>query len=117
MPYVTISASQSFSSSQKRQLITSASDAVLATIDPDCLPRVRVLLQELSAEQYLCAGEFGQPVVMYWVELLEGRSDDRKRALADALRKAAAAATGIDADIVKVRIVDYTRAAMGLPDA
>ena len=112
MPYVTISASQSYSAEQKHQLIASASDAVVSSLQAP-VENVRVLLNEYPTERYLVAGQSGAPMVMYLVELIEGRDDTKKATLTNTLKRAAVQATGIDIGEVKVRFLDFRPEDMG----
>lgn len=112
MPYVTISASQSYSAEQKRQLIVSASEAVVSSLQAP-VENVRVLLNEYPQERYLIAGKTEVPMLMYQVDLIEGRDDTKKAGLVNALKQAAVAATGIALGDVKVRLCDFRREDMG----
>lgn len=112
MPYVTISVSDSYTAEQKQQLIVSACDAVVSSIQAP-VESVRVFLKEYSHDRYLISGKTGVPMVMYKVELIEGRDDTKKAALVNTLKRAAVATTGIDLNEVKVRLCDFRPEDMG----
>ena len=113
MPYVTISASQNFSAEQKKHLLERSSAAVVESIGAP-LASVRVLLHDLPDGYYLNAGQFNTPAVMFQVELIEGRTDQQKDALIAALSLAGNEATGVSQDEVRVRLIDFPKANMGM---
>ena len=112
MPYVTISASQSFSAEQKRQLVVSASDAVVSSLQSP-VENVRVLLNEYPEAAYVIAGKNEIPMLTYQIDLIEGRDDTKKAALVNTLKAAGSAATGLARDDIKVRMSDFRREDMG----
>jgi 4-oxalocrotonate tautomerase family enzyme len=73
MPYVTISASDHFSTEQKRQLLQRASDAVVESIGAP-LASVRVMLHDLPKGYYLNAGQLDTDCVMFVVRRARKRS-------------------------------------------
>lgn len=113
MPYVTISASSSFSAEQKQQLLQRSSDAVVDSIGAS-LASVRVMLHELSPGQYLNAGQFDTLGVMFVVELIEGRTEELKAALIRSLSRVGYEATGLSESEVRVRIIDFPKENMGM---
>jgi 4-oxalocrotonate tautomerase family enzyme len=113
MPYITISASSGFSAKQKKQLMQSASDAMVQSVGAP-LASVRVMLHELADGHYLNAGQFDTQALMYLVEFIEGRTDEQKESLISALSKAGTEATGVSLDEVRVRIVDFPSQCMGM---
>lgn len=113
MPYVTISASQGFSTEQKKRLMERSSAAVVESIGAP-LSSVRVLLHDLPDGYYLNAGQFNTPAVMFQVEFIEGRTDEQKDALIAALSLAGNEATGVSQDEVRVRLIDFPKANMGM---
>ncbi len=113
MPYVTIAASSAFTAEQKKSLMQGASDTVEHVVKAS-LANIRVLLQDVPDGYYLNAGKFGTPVLMYRVELIEGRGDDLKNELIAGLSKSGAHATGMSEDEIRVLILDYPKADMGM---
>ncbi|MGB6103269.1 MAG: tautomerase family protein [Pusillimonas sp.] len=113
MPYVTISATEGLSAEQKKHLLERSSDAVVQSIGAP-LANVRVLLSELPNGHYLNAGEFNTPGLMFVVDFIEGRTEDQKNALIAALSKVGLETTGIPESEVRVRLVDYPKANMGM---
>lgn len=113
MPYVTISASQNFSTEQKKRLLERSSAAVVESIGAP-LSSVRVLLHDLPDGYYLNAGQFDTPAVMFQVEFIEGRTDEQKDALIAALSLAGNEATGVSQDEVRVRLIDFPKSNMGM---
>lgn len=113
MPYVTISASQNFSTEQKKRLLERSSAAVVESIGAP-LSSVRVLLHDLPDGYYLNAGQFDTPAVMFQVEFIEGRTDEQKDALIAALSLAGNEVTGVSQDEVRVRLIDFPKSNMGM---
>lgn len=113
MPYVTISASQHYSDEQKKQLLQRASDAVVESIGAP-LASVRVMLHDLPATHYLNAGKFGTDALMFVVDFIEGRTEAQKDALIGALSRAGSDVTGLSEAEVRVRLVDFPKANMGM---
>ncbi|HUH60849.1 MAG TPA: tautomerase family protein [Candidimonas sp.] len=113
MPYVTISASSSFTAEQKKQLLQRSSDAVVDSIGAP-LASVRVMLHELAAGQFLNAGKFDTLGVMFVVELIEGRTEELKAALIRSLSRVGYEATGLSESEVRVRIIDFPKENMGM---
>ncbi len=113
MPYITITASPTFSPVQKKALLQGASDALERSIKAP-LASIRVLLEDLPDGYYLNAGKFDTQALMYTVELIEGRSNELKGSLIAELSKSGAEATGMPEEEIRVRVVDYPKANMGL---
>lgn len=113
MPYVTISASPRLTSDQKRQLLQRSSDAVVQSIAAP-VTSVRVMLHDLQEGHYLNAGQFDTQALMFQVELITGRSDEQKEALIAALSRAGHETTGVPESEVRVRVIDFPKANMGM---
>lgn len=113
MPYVIISASQGLSADKKKQLLQSASDAVVESIGAP-LANVRIMLHELGDGHYLNAGQFDTQALMYQVDFIEGRTDEQKSALIAALSRSGNAVTGMSESEIRVRVVDYPKGNMGM---
>ena len=113
MPFITITATQSFTQEQKKSLLQNASDAVVETLG-SAIKSVRVMLHELPGGHYLAAGQWDTPAINFRVDLISGRTDQQKAALIAALSKAANAATGISEDDVRVWMVDIPSTAVGV---
>jgi 4-oxalocrotonate tautomerase len=113
MPYVTITASPTFSAEQKKSLLQGASDAIERSIKAP-LTSIRVWLEDLPDGYYLNAGKFDTQALMYSVELIEGRSEELKSSLIAELSKSGAQATGLSEDEIRVRLLDYPKGNMGM---
>jgi 4-oxalocrotonate tautomerase family enzyme len=113
MPYVTITSSPGLSAEQKKTLLRQSSDAVVTSIGAP-VAAVRVMLNELPDGHYLNAGQFDTRALMFQVDLITGRTEQQKAALVGALSRAGTDATGVPEDEVRVRVVDYPSANMGM---
>lgn len=113
MPYVTITASQGFSTEQKKQLLQKSSDAVVQTIAAP-LANVKVMLHELADGHYADGGNFDATALMFVVELIEGRTEEGKAALIQALSRAGFEVTGVPESNIRVRLIDFPRTNMGM---
>ncbi|MDS1141074.1 tautomerase family protein [Pusillimonas sp. SM2304] len=113
MPYVTISATEGLSAEQKKQLLERSSDAVVQSIGAP-LASVRVLLHDLPNGHYLNAGQFNTPGIMFVVDFIEGRTEEQRNALIAALSKVGLETTGIPESEVRVRLLDFPKANMGM---
>jgi len=113
MPYVTITATPGLAPAQKKQLLERASDAVAQSIGAP-VASIRVMLTELADGDYLDAGRHGRSTVMFLVELIEGRTEELRAALIAALSRAAFEVTGIPESDVRVRLIEFPSANMGM---
>ncbi|MCC2597674.1 tautomerase family protein [Pusillimonas sp. MFBS29] len=113
MPYITISATEGLSAEQKKQLLQRSSDAVEQSIGAP-LASIRVMLHELQHGQYLNAGQFNTPGLMFVVDFIEGRTEEQKTALIAALSKTGSEVSGISESEVRVRLVDFPKGNMGM---
>lgn len=113
MPFVTITATQGISADQKKQLLLRSSDAVVQSLGVP-VSSVRVLFSELPADHYLSAGEFNSSMVMFVVELIEGRTEELKAKLIKALSRTGLDTTGIPESNMRVRLIDYPTINMGM---
>lgn len=113
MPYVTISATEGLSAEKKKQLLERSSDAVVQSIGAP-LASVRVMLHELPDGHYLNAGQFNTPGLMFVVDFIEGRTEEQRNALIAALSKTGTETTGIPESEVRVRLLDFPKANMGM---
>nr|5UNQ_A Chain A, Putative tautomerase [Pusillimonas sp. T7-7]5UNQ_C Chain C, Putative tautomerase [Pusillimonas sp. T7-7]5UNQ_D Chain D, Putative tautomerase [Pusillimonas sp. T7-7]5UNQ_E Chain E, Putative tautomerase [Pusillimonas sp. T7-7]5UNQ_F Chain F, Putative tautomerase [Pusillimonas sp. T7-7] len=112
-PYVTISATEGLSAEKKKQLLERSSDAVVQSIGAP-LASVRVMLHELPGGHYLNAGQFNTPGLMFVVDFIEGRTEEQRNALIAALSKTGTETTGIPESEVRVRLLDFPKANMGM---
>ena len=113
MPFVTITATQSFTYEQKKTLVQKTSDAVVETLG-SAITSVRVMLHELPGGHYMAAGQLDSPAVNFRVDLIAGRTDQQKAALIAALSKAAHAATGTSEDDIRVWMVEIPSTNVGI---
>lgn len=113
MPYVNVYLTEGFSAETKRQLLQGASDAVVESLGAP-VSATRVMLHELPAAHYLNAGQFGTAGLMFQVELIAGRTDEKKAALIAQLCKMGSQVTGITFEEVRARLQDYPTSDMGM---
>lgn len=113
MPFITISATQSFSQEQKKALLHKASDAVIEAVGAS-LKSVRVMLHELPGGHYLAEGKLDTPAINFRVDMIEGRTEQQKAALIAGLSKSAHEATGISEDDVRVWLIDMPSTNVGM---
>ncbi|MNL65665.1 4-oxalocrotonate tautomerase [compost metagenome] len=78
------------------------------------LPSVRIVLQEVPAENVIVAGEIGKRMVRVDVALIEGRDEAKKAALIAALNQAVCTSIDISGDDVRVLIRDVPKVDMGV---
>lgn len=113
MPFVHITTTQPLDAQVKQQLLQRTSDTVVeALVTP--LPSVRIVLQELPQGNYLCAGQFDVPAVLFDIDMIEGRSEEAKAKLIAGLSKAAHEIAGVDEAEIRVRMSDFPKENMGM---
>ncbi|MBJ7264218.1 MAG: tautomerase family protein [Burkholderiaceae bacterium] len=90
--------------------------ATQAVVDSVAAPigSVRVLLQEISQDNVLIAGESIGRSALITVALITGRSDDAKAALIAAMNEAAIEHLGADGNQVRVVLYDIPSSDMGM---
>ncbi|SRR5690606_31754358 len=113
MPFITVTATAGFTPEQKKNLMQRTSDTVVETLNSP-LKSVRVMLHELPQGNYLSAGQFDVPGVLFEVDLIAGRTEEAKAALISKLGKAAHETTGVPENDVRVRIKDFPNTDMGM---
>ena len=113
MPYVTITSSPGLAADTKKALLEQSSDAVVQSIGAP-LANVRVLFNELPDGHYLNGGKFNTKVLMFLVELVAGRTEEKKAALIAALSRAGCQTTGVPESEIRVRVADFPASDMGL---
>lgn len=113
MPILNVQILQGHSAAQKAALLTAASNAVVESIAAP-LPSVRIVLQEVPAENVIVAGEIGKRMVRVDVALIEGRDEAKKAALIAALNLAVCTSIDISGDDVRVLIRDVPKVDMGV---
>src|SRR3546814_17104724 len=104
---------RSYSFPTRRSSDLSSSDAVVQSIGAT-LGSVRVMLHELPGGHYLNAGQFNTPGLMFVVDFIEGRTEEQRNALIAALSKTGTETTGIPESEVRVRLLDFPKANMGM---
>lgn len=113
MPYVTITASSGFTAEQKKELLLKTSEAVVDSIGA-ALPNVRVIWNEVAADDYLQAGQFGSKMLMFMVELIEGRTEELKNALIASLVRVGNQVTNLSIDDIRIRIHEMPKENMSV---
>ena len=113
MPILNVQILQGHSAAQKADLLKAASNAVVESIAAP-LPSVRIVLQEVPAENVIVAGEIGKRMARVDVALIEGRDEAKKAALIAALNKAVCASIDISGEDVRVLIRDVPKTDMGV---
>lgn len=114
MPYLTISVTPGLSPEKKTELMRRCSNAVVESIDVQ-LPSVRVILQELAPGTYMDGGDVDSPGVLIVVDLIEGRTQEKKDTLIAMLSKVAAEVSGLTEERhVRVRLIDFPRGNIGM---
>lgn len=113
MPFVTISATQSFTHEQKKALVQKTSDTVVETLG-SAIASVRVMLHELPGGHYMAAGQWDTPAINFRVDLISGRTEQQRAALIAALSKAAHDTTGISEDDVRVWMIEMSSTNVGI---
>ena len=78
------------------------------------LASIRVVIQEVSRENVMVAGELGHEMVMITVGLIHGRSDELKAALISAMANAVEAAIGVSTQNVRVILFDTPTTDIGV---
>ncbi len=113
MPFVTVTATPTFSAEQKKALMTRTSSTVVDVLGSK-KQSVRVTLHELSEGHYLCGDSFSTPTVMFEVDLIAGRTEEAKAALIAQLGKIAHETTGVPESEVRARITDLPNTNVGM---
>lgn len=113
MPILNVQIVQGHSAAQKAALLTAASNAVVTSIAAP-LPSVRIVLEEVPAENVIVAGEIGKRMARVDVDLIEGRDEAKKAALMAALNEAVCASIDISGEDVRVLIHDVPKTDMGV---
>ena len=113
MPILNIQILQGHSAVQKTALLKAASQAVVESIAAP-LASVRIVLQEIPADNVIVAGEIGKAMARVDAALIEGRDEAKKSALIAALNQAVCASIGISGEDVRVLIRDVPKTDMGV---
>lgn len=113
MPIITAHITAGYSAEQKTALLKAATRAVEQSLNAP-LPSIRMVLQEYAAESTIVAGEIGAAQLLYFVDLIEGRSVELKAALMAALTEAAYESIGMSGQDVRVIVRDIPKSDMGV---
>ena len=113
MPILNVQIMQGHSAAQKTALLKAASQAVVESIAAP-LASVRIVLQEVPADNVIVAGEIGKAMARVDAALIEGRDEAKKSALIAALNQAVCASIGISGEDVRVLIRDVPKTDMGV---
>jgi len=96
---------QGHSAAQKTDLLKKLTHSVVDSIGAP-LASVRVVLQEISPEHVIVAGEIGKEMVMITVGLIRGRTEDQKAAVIAAIFEATEQAIGVSKQNIRVILFD-----------
>ncbi|HUH88702.1 MAG TPA: tautomerase family protein [Pusillimonas sp.] len=113
MPFVNITVTQPLNAQQKQQLMQRTSDTVIQALATS-LPSVRILLNELPQGNYLCAGSFDVPAVLFDIDMIEGRTEEAKAKLIAGLSQVAHETTGVSPDEIRARVSDFPKENIGM---
>ncbi len=113
MPILNVQIMQGHSAERKRAFLKAATDAVVASIGAP-IGSVRVLIDELSPENVLVAGEPDVDVVLFRVLLIAGRTEQAKAGLIAALDQATVKTLGVDTSQIRVVLFDVPSSDMGV---
>lgn len=105
MPMLNVQILQGHSAAQKTDLLKKLTHSVVDSIGAP-LASVRVVLQEISPEHVIVAGEIGKEMVMITVGLIRGRTEDQKAAVIAAIFEATEQAIGVSKQNIRVILFD-----------
>ncbi len=105
MPMLNVQILQGHSAAKKTDLLKKLTQSVVDSIGAP-LASVRVVLQEIPAEQVIVAGEIGKEMVMITVGLIRGRTEDQKAAVIAAMFEATEQAIGVSKQNIRVILFD-----------
>ncbi len=112
MPFISINATHGFTLDQKKALVQQTSDAVVEALAAP-VTSVRVMLHELPEGLYMAAGQWEERAINFRVELIAGRTDEKKAALIAALTKVAQQTTGTPVENVRSWLIELPSTNMG----
>ena len=113
MPMLNVQIIQGYNPAQKPDLLKKLTQSVMDSVSAP-LASIRVVIQEVSRENVMVAGELGHEMVMITVGLIHGRSDELKAALISAMANAVEAALGVSTQNVRVILFDTPTTDIGV---
>ena len=113
MPMLNVQIIQGYNPAQKTDLLKKLTHSVMDSVSAP-LASIRVVIQEVSRENVMVAGELGHEMVMITVGLIHGRSDELKAALISAMANAVEAAIGVSTQNVRVILFDTPTTDIGV---
>jgi len=113
MPFLDIQIMQGHSAAEKTRLLQNCSQAVVDSIAA-AQESVRVALNETAPEHVIAAGEIGKALSLVQVQMIEGRSDEKKAALIAALNRAVSESLGMSPQDIRVVIRDIAKTDIGM---
>ena len=113
MPMLNVQIIQGYNPAQKTDLLKKLTQSVMDSVSAP-LASIRVVIQEVSRENVMVAGELGHEMVMITVGLIHGRSDELKAALISAMANAVEAAIGVSTQNVRVILFDTPTTDIGV---
>jgi 4-oxalocrotonate tautomerase len=105
MPILNVQIMQGHNATSKTELLKKLTQSVVDSIGAP-LASIRAVLQEVSSEHVIVAGEIGKEMVMITVGLIRGRTEDQKAALIAALFEATEQAIGVSKQNIRVILFD-----------
>lgn len=113
MPFVTIITTAGYSAEQKKALLQASNDAIAETLKSP-VASIRITLHEVAQGEYISAGSFDNPMILFDIDMIEGRTEQMKADLIKALSVVANQVTGISQDHVRTRLCDFPTSNMGM---
>ncbi|WP_144638270.1 tautomerase family protein [Bordetella genomosp. 13] len=113
MPVLNLQIMQGRTGSEKTALLQNVTQAVESSIAAP-LPSIRIVLDEVAADNVIVGGKIGHPMALALVRLIAGRDEAKKAALIAAVSKAIHTSIGIPEQDVRVIITDVPKTDMGV---
>ncbi|HLS50437.1 MAG TPA: tautomerase family protein [Burkholderiaceae bacterium] len=113
MPFVTVITTQAFNAAQKKALLQASSDTIQTVLKAP-VESIRITLHEVGRGDYICAGSFDAPMVLFDIDLIEGRSEAMKAELIAELSRVAEESLGVSQEHVRTRLCDFPSMNMGM---
>jgi len=113
MPILNVQIMQGHSVSQKADLLRNMTEAIVDSVKAP-LHTVRIVLEEVPPHHVIVAGEMGKPMALVTANLIEGRTEELKAALIQALAHAVEQSIGLSIQDVRVILYDIPKTDIGV---
>lgn len=113
MPILNVQIMQGHSVTQKADLLRNMTQAVVDSVNAP-LHTVRIVLEEVAAQHVIVAGEIGKPMALVSANLIQGRTEELKAALIQALAQAVERSIGLSTQDVRVILHDIPKTDIGV---